>query len=135
MEEFPAIVNDGLISGNLGKTLVLTWAIGRCEECYIQLYFYRQHGGNILLFDVTKYQVSKSEFAQKNFGDRINVTWVGRSCKVELKHLKKNDTVNFNAQIFYLNGTRFRDISYYPSCISITDRKGMYIVFSKIYAL
>ena len=126
VEKSSTFINDGLISSNLGKTLVLKWTIERCEECHVHLNFRIQHGGNILLFDVTKYHVSKSEFAQKKFGDRINVTWVGRSCKVELKNLKKNDTGNFNVQVFYLNGTRFKDISQYPSCISITDGKGMY---------
>ena len=125
VEELSTFVNNGLISGNLGKTLVLTWTIERCEEFYIHLYLRSQLGGNILLFNVTKYQVSKSEFAQKKIGDRINVTWVGRICKVELKQLKENDTGNFSVQVYYLNGTRFRDISHYPSCVSITDGKGM----------
>ena len=125
VEELTTLIDDGLISSNLGKTLVLTWAIEKCEECYIHFYLYNKQGGNISLIDVTKYQVSKSEFAQKKFGDRINVTWVEGSFKVELKHLKKNDTGNFNVQVYYLNGTRFRDISNYRSCISITDGNGM----------
>lgn len=126
VEELSTLINDGLISGNLGKTLLLTWAIERCENCYIRFYLYSKQSGNILLFHVTKYQINKSEFAQKKFGDRINVTWVDRSFKVELKHLKNNDTGNFNVQVHYLNGTRFRDISNYRSCISITEGNGMY---------
>lgn len=131
MKELSTFVNDGLISANLGKTLVLTWTIGRCKECYIQLYLHSQHGGNILLFDVTKHQVNKSEYAQKTFGDRINVTWASQSFKVELRHLKKNDTGNFSVQVYFLNDTRFKDISHYPSCISIPGGNSMYRFISE----
>ena len=62
VQELSTLINDGLISSNLGKTLILTWTIERCEECYIQFYLYINQDGNILLFDVTKYQVNKSEF-------------------------------------------------------------------------
>ena len=131
VKELSTFVNDGLISANLGKTLVLTWTIGRCKECYIHLYLHSQHGGNILLFHVTKNRVSKSEFAQKKFGDRINVAWFNRSCKVELTHLKKNDTGSFSVQVYFLNSTRFKDISHYPSCISITGGNSMYRFISE----
>ena len=119
----PPFINDDLISKNLGKTLVLTWTIQKCERCNVYLDFHNQHGNIVSwLFDVSNNQVSKSDFAQKKFGDRINVTWVGRTFKVELKYLQNNDTGNFSVS-HYCPGEH---VSSYPSCILITEAQGMY---------
>lgn len=132
VEGVTAFINGDLISRNLGKTLVLIWTIQECKSSYVDLYF-NSHDGRIIswLFSVLNNHVTKSGFAIKKFGDRINVTWVDRSFKVELKHLKNDDTGNFNVQVHYLNGTRFRDISNYRSCISITYGNGMYRFISE----
>ena len=131
MEGLSAFISDDLISSNLGKTLVLTWTIEKCEECDIDLYFHGQHGEKKMLFHVTKYELTKYDTAQKKFGNRINVTWVGRNYKVDLKHLQNNDTGNFSVQFYHLRNKGLGDISHYPNFISIIDAKGMYRFFSE----
>ena len=131
VEELRAFISDDLISSNLGKTLVLTWIIEKCEVCDIDLYFHSQHGGNIRIFHVTKYEVRVYDAAKKLFGDRINVTWVGRNYKVNLKHLQKNDTGNFSVLFYHLRNEGLGNISRYPNFISITDEKGMYRFLSE----
>ena len=114
-------INDDLISKNLGKTLVLTWTIQICEWFYVYSNFHYQQSSIVSwLFYGSNNQFSKSDFAQKKFGDRINVTWDGRTFKVELKYLQNNDTGNFSLYCFVGH------VSSYPSCILITEAKGMY---------
>ena len=119
--------NSGdLISGNLGKTLILTWTIQKCKWCYVYLYFHSQHGSIVSwLFVVSNNQVSKSDFAQEKFGDRINVTWLCRNFKVELKYLQNNDTGNFSVRY------QSRYVPFEPSCILITEAQGMYRFISE----
>ena len=128
MEGVSTFINGDLISGNLGKTLVLTWTIQKCEWDYVHLYFHSQHGSSkSSLFYGPNNQFIKSDFAQKKFGDRINLTWVGRNFKVELKDLQNNDTGNFSVSHY----CSVNNISSYPSGISITDAQRMYRFISE----
>ena len=120
MEGLSTFINGDLISGNLGKTLVLTWTIQKCEWYYVDLFFHRQHGSmKSWLFYVSKNQFIKSDFAEKKFDDRINVTLVGRNFKVELKDLQNNDTGNFSIDHYCYRSS-------YASCVLITEAQGMY---------
>ena len=125
MKRLSSFISDDLISSNLGKTLVLTWKIEKCEVCDIDLYFHSQHGKK-MIFHVTKDVITKYDAAQKLFGDRINLTWIGQNYKVDLKHLQNNDTGNFSVQYYHLRSKGLGNISHYPDLISITDAKGMY---------
>ena len=124
MEGLSSFINSDLILGNLGKTLVLKWTNLKCERCDVYLDFHHQNRLSNLFY-VSHNHVRKSYFAIKRFGDRINVTWVGRNFKAELKYIQNNDTGNFS-------------ITYYcptvPSnarCIIITETQGMYIFISE----
>ena len=127
VEGVTAFINGDLISRNLGKTLVLIWTIQECKSSYVDLYF-NSHDGRIIswLFSVLNNHVTKSGFAIKKFGDRINVTCIGRNFKVELKHLQNNDTGNFSVRSFY------RQVSSYPGSILITETQGMYRFVSEL---
>ena len=127
-EGLSTFINGDLISGNLGKTLVVKWTILKCEWCYVNLYFHHQNQHGIMisqLSHVSHNHVRISDFAIKRFGNRINVTWVGRNFKVELKYLQNNDTGNFSI-ISYCPPTPFN-----ARCIIITETQGMYIFVSK----
>ena len=123
VERVSTFINSNLISQNLGKTLVLKWTIEKCEWCKMYLEFCSQRCYVIQwLFIVLNNQIIKSDFAKKKFGDRINVTWVGRNFKVELKYLQSNDTGNFTVYRYCSE----RNVSSYKSCILITEAQGMY---------
>lgn len=128
VEGLSTFINSDLILSNLGKTLVIKWTILKCERCHVHLDFRHQIQHGIMqsrLFHVSYNHVIISDFATKRFGDRINVTWVGRNFKVELKYLQNNDTGNFSV------------VSYSPPplsnarCIIITETQGMYIFISE----
>ena len=128
MNGVSTFINDDLISSNLGKTLALTWTIDKYQcQCqrqhYIILNFHSPHGRvSTWLFFASNNQIIKSDFAKKKFGDRINVTWVGRNFKVELKYLQSNDTGNFTVYRYCSE----RNVSSHKSCILITEAQGMY---------
>ena len=127
MERLFTFIKGNLILDNLGKTLVLTWAIEKCEWCGVDLYFHSQHFRIMeWLFTVSDNQISKSEFAKKKFGDRINVAWVSRNFTVELKYLQSNDTGNFSVSHYC-----HRRNLHSKSCILITEAQGMYKFVSK----
>lgn len=127
VERVAAFINGDLISSNLGKTLVLIWTIQKCKSSYVDLYFH-SHDGRIIsrLFSVLNNHVTKSGFAMKKFGDRINLTCIGRNFKVELKHLQNNDIGNFSVRSFG------RHVSSYPSSILINETPGMYRFVSEL---
>ena len=127
VERGTAFINGDLISSNLGKTLVLIWTIQKCKSSYVDLYF-NSHDGKIIsrLVSVSNNHVTKSGFAIKKIGDRINVTCIGRNFKVELKHLQNNDTDNFSVRSFG------RHVSSYPSSILINETQGMYRFVSEL---
>ena len=122
VEGVSAFVNGELISGILGKTLILTWTVLKCHWCYVDLYFHSQHGSiKSRLFFAARDNTFKFEFAKKKFGDRINVTWVGKNFEVELKHLQSNDTGNFS--VLYRRS--------FPTSILFTEVQGMYRFISE----
>lgn len=123
MKGLSTFISDDLVSSNLGKDLVLIWEIDKCEKCDIDLYFHSPDGKKERLFHVTKNQNTKYQSAQNKFGDRINVTWVGRNYEAHLKHLKINDTGNFSVQFYHLSNG-LENISHYPSFISIIEPNG-----------
>ena len=100
MNRVSTFINGDLISSNLGKTLALTWTTEKrkCQcQSHIYLDFDSQHGRvSTWLFSVSNNQIRKSGFAEKKFGDRINVTWVDQNFKLVLKYLQSNDTGNFS---------------------------------------
>ena len=133
MNGVSTFINDDLISSNLGKTLALTWTIDKYQcQCqrqhYIILNFHSPHGRvSTWLFFASNNQTIKSDLLKKKFGDRINVTWVDRNFKVELKYLQSNDTGNFSVDYYCSSGY----FLLYPSSILITETQGMYRFISK----
>ena len=126
MNRVSTFINGDLISSNLGKTLALTWTTEKrkCQcQSHIYLDFDSQHGRvSTWLFSVSNNQIRKSGFAEKKFGDRINVTWVDQNFKVVLKYLQSNDTGNFSVDYH----CHSRNLLPATSGILITETQGMY---------
>ena len=133
-EERPSIeVNSESVTGNLHEILLLNWTVKKVRdsdkiESAALLLGKNTSDGKELFQGV--YDVGKSSYANKKFGDRIKAWWDGLDFKLRLKNIQHHDTVSFTLVVSQTKSDLKTPVGKPISkTISITTVNGTYMLF------